>query len=425
MTLKPTMYKADQKAEGISHVMDFDTQEVDWHDDLLALPLWEPPLVKGAQKYIIGSIIKIHILFIAFWKYLNPFSVIKVLKSLRNLQRQYLGDYKIDKLFKIQGRYYWDMHAPGWPSKAFIKYNEGEMNRIIQFRPIHDYLNSMIFAITKKCMLNCEHCYEWNVINKSEKLTRADLTSIVERFQQRGKGVAQIQFSGGEPMLRYKDILHVLKSAKKDTDFWIVTSGYYLTLEKALALKKAGLRGFAFSLDHFNKLNHNKFRGSHESYDWIMTAINNAHQANLGVILSLCVTKHFMSKENLMEYARLAKRLGASFILLIEPRSVGRYADFDVGLSREQEVELEDFYLKLNFDKAYSTYPAVSYHGYHQRRVGCFGGTNRYVYVNTDGELQVCPFCQKTYGEVLLLDKQNVGLPIMNRGCQPFKQAFI
>ena len=98
-----------------------------------------------------------------------------------------MGDYKVKKLFKIQGRYYWDMHTPGWPSKAFTKYTEGEMNRIIPFRPVADYLNSMIFAISKKCPLSCQHCYEWDVINNKEKLSQEDLITIVRKFQNRGK----------------------------------------------------------------------------------------------------------------------------------------------------------------------------------------------------------------------------------------------
>lgn len=425
MALNQNKYSYERKATDHSQKGNSSAYDHGNQIDLLNLPLWEPPLVRGVHKYIVGSLIKFHILLIALRQYLNPFSVYKVFKSLRNLQRQYIGDHKIVKLFQIQGRYYWDMHAPGWPSKAFVKYNEGEMNRIIQFRPIHDYLNSMIFAITKKCPLNCEHCYEWEVINNREKLTRDDLVSVVNKFQQRGKGVAQIQFSGGEPLSRYEDILHVLQKAKKDTDFWIVSSGYFLTLEKAKALKNAGLKGFSISLDHFDGNIHNTFRGSNESYSRVMTAIENAHQAHLVVILSLCVTRQFVSKVNLIKYANLAKRLGVSFILLIEPRAVGRYAGKDIGLSREQEELLEDFYLKLNFDKTYSGYPAVSYHGYHQRRVGCFGGTNRYVYVNTDGDLQVCPFCQKSFGNVVSDFEQLRTALRMNNGCKPYKQAVV
>ena len=392
-------------------------------NDLLNLPIRKPPTVKGIQQYMVGTLIKLNVLYIAIRLYFNPIKIYKVLKGLSFLRKQYLGDYKLLKLFKIRSRYYWDMHAPGWPSKAFTKYTEGEMNRIISFRPLSDYLNSMILAITKKCPLNCEHCYEWNVINRKEKLSQSDLISMVRKFQDRGKGVAQIQFSGGEPLSRYSDILQILYYSNSDTDFWIVTSGYYLSTERAKELRSAGLKGFAFSLDHFDSEKHNKFRGSRDSYYTVIKAIEYTHQADLAVILSLCVTKEFTSSENLMKYAEMAKTLGVSFILLIEPRASGRYEGKEVGLTDSQILALEDFYVKMNFNAAYLEYPAVSYHGYHQRRVGCFGGTNRYIYVNTDGEMQACPFCQQTYGTILNGSAKILDKPIMINGCKPFRMA--
>jgi MoaA/NifB/PqqE/SkfB family radical SAM enzyme len=389
------------------------------------IPLRNPPLVLGLHRILIGILIKFNVFIIALRLYPNPLKTFTVLQKLEYLRRQYMGDYNLRKLFKIDGRYYWDMHAPGWPSKAFTIYNEGEMNRIIPKRPISDYLNSMILAITKKCPLNCEHCYEWGEINKKEKLSLEDLVGIVRKFQSKGKGVAQIQLSGGEPLSRYQEILKLLQKANMDTDFWIVSSGYYLTLDKALALKSAGLIGFAFSLDHFNAAHHNSFRGSPYSFDWVMKAIDNAHKAKLAVLLSLCVTREFTTNDNLMKYAKLAKRLGVSFILLLEPRAVGKYAGMDVALSKAQEDILDKFYLKMNFDDDYASYPAVSYHGYHQRRIGCFGGTNRFLYVNTNGELQVCPYCQKKYGNLISGPFDENELKKATNGCLPYQQAKI
>lgn len=422
------MQELEQKTAGIKNIVTIKTKESlinSAQKDRINIPIRKPPLVSGLHKISIGILIKLSVLISAFRQYNSPFKVFKVMRKLDFLRKQYMGDYDLKKLFKIHGRYYWDMHAPGWPSKAFDKYNEGEMNRIIPLRPTSDYLNSMIFAITKKCLLNCEHCYEWNDINRQEKLSLEDLISITRKFQNRGKGVAQIQLSGGEPLLRYNDILNLMQSASMDSDFWIVSSGYNLTLDKALALKAAGLIGFAFSLDHFNASKHNSFRGSQDSFGWVMKAIDNAHKAKLVVILSLCVTKEFTTKDNLMKYAQMAKQLGTSFILLMEPRAVGKYEGKDVKLSKAQEDILEEFYLKMNFDDNYSDFPAVSYHGYHQRRIGCFGGTNRYIYINTNGELQVCPFCQKKYGSVVADSFNNKELKMVVNGCLPYKQAKI
>lgn len=384
---------------------------------------WRPPLVNGIHKFFIGILIRFHIVAIAFKHYINPIKVIRVLKKLEYLRRQYMGDFDIVKLMIVDGRYYWDMHAPGWPSAAFIKYNEGEMNRIIPFRKKTHYLNSMILAITKKCPLRCEHCYEWEELNREERLSSGDLVAIIHKFQKNGKGVAQIQLSGGEPLSRYNDLVKILKSALPGTDFWIVTSGYKLTLEKAKELKNAGLKGIAISLDHYDPIKHNAFRGSKESYQWVLKAIENAHKTNLVVILSLCPTKEFICEENMIQYACLAKKLGAAFILMIEPRSVGHYAEKDVEITDRQVEILEDFFLKMNYDPRYADMPAVSYHGYHQRRVGCFGSGSRYLYIDTDGDMHVCPFCRHKIVNVLSVPIIESLELIKKEGCSQFIQA--
>jgi MoaA/NifB/PqqE/SkfB family radical SAM enzyme len=386
---------------------------------------YKPPLVKGLHKLLAGIFIRLSIVAIAFKHYYYPGKVKWILKELESLRRKYMGDYNITKLMKVDGKYYWDMHAPGWPSRAFITYNEGEMNRIMPFRNKTDYLNSMILAITKKCPLQCRHCYEWDELNKDEKLTLDDLKNIVDKFQKNGKGVTQIQFSGGEPLSRFNDLIELLKSAKKGTDFWVVTSGFHLTLSKARELKRAGLTGLAISLDHFNPSLHNEFRGSEESFKWVIKAVEHAHQAKLVVILSLCPTKRFVSEDNMKQYARLAKKLGAAFILMIEPRDVGRYAGQHVALTEAQEKILENFFISMNYDPEYADMPAVSYHGYHQRRVGCFGSGDRYLYIDTDGDMHVCPFCRQKLGNILATSVDESVGKLKEVGCHKFKHATI
>ncbi len=389
-----------------------------------SIPWLAPPLVTGIHKYLIGSIIKLHIVAIAFSYYLRPAKVMHVMKRLEFLRQQYMGKFKIKKLFKVDGRYYWDMHAPGWPSPAFVRYNENEMNRIAPFKKSPVALNSMILAITKKCPLQCRHCYEWDVLNERESLSLDDLKAIISKFQDHCN-IAQIQLSGGEPLSRYSELVELLESSRAGTDFWLVTSGYNLTYERAKELKKSGLLGIAISLDHFDPVKHNHFRGSKDSFYRVMQAIKNSHQANLLVILSLCPTKEFISAHNLDRYALMAKRLGVAFILMIEPRAVGRYAVKDISISIEQEQILEDFYLRMNFDPLFRDMPAVSYHGYHQRRVGCFGNGNRYIYIDTEGNAHACPFCRQHYGNVLKDAPDNILRSMTNKGCRKYKHAEI
>jgi MoaA/NifB/PqqE/SkfB family radical SAM enzyme len=296
-----------------------------------------------------------------------------------------------------------------------------EIARIEPYRRQPAGLHSVYMAITKKCPLACEHCFEWDNLNKKEKLSRADIVEMVRRFQ--AEGVAQIHFSGGEPMLRVADMEEAIRSAQPGTDFWVITSGYHFTAENALRLKRAGLTGVSVSLDHYQPDAHNRFRGLDGAFRDATEAVVHAHQAGLVVNLSVCTTKEFTTWDNLMEYAALAKKLGVTFIQLLEPRAVGHYAGRDVSLSPEQEALLFRFYETLNGDPAYKGWPIVAFHGYHQRRVGCSGAGQRFLYTDTDGDLHACPFCQRKAGNALIAPLSESIVKLRAGGCHVFKDA--
>lgn len=205
-----------------------------------------------------------------------------------------------------------------------------------------------------------------------------------------------MHFSGGEPLVRFHDMLELLKSAQKGTDIWVITSVYHLTLEKAQQLKDAGLVGIAVSIDHPHQDKHDMFRGLVGSYEWAIKAARNARKAGLALSLNICATKEFVSAENLFEYARLAHELDASFIQILDPRAVGHYAGKAVDLEPSHIKVIEDFADMLNYDAAFRNWPINTYHGTHQRNVGCFGAGSRFLYVDTDGDMHACPFCQKS-----------------------------
>jgi len=301
------------------------------------------------------------------------------------------------------------------PSQAFDDYHLAELNRIAPFRHQPFGFKYVIIAITKKCALRCEHCFEWDALNQKEKVTVADLQAMVQQFQE--LGLAQLQFSGGEPLLRMPALLSILQTARPGTDFWVITSGHLLTLENVCALKQAGLTGVTISLDHINPHLHNQFRGFADAYDWVEIATANASQAGLIIGLSLCATKAFVTEENLMQYAQLARRLGAAFIQLLEPKAVGHYAEQVVGLPVAQQKILEEFYQKLNYDPAYQHLPMVVYYDYQRRRAGCAGAADRHVYVDTNGQLHACPFCQKPAGSVLDNDLKHTLHNLRQAGC--------
>lgn len=354
----------------------------------------------------------------------SPRKVWRALRQLAKSREQHFGEFSLKKVACVDGRYYRGYHVPGWPSAAHESHLVNFLNYSAPRPKGETILDMVLLAITKKCPLSCEHCFEWEELNRAEKLSLTDIKSMVAKFQDRH--VNRIMLSGGEPMLRCKDILEVLESARPGTDFWILTSGFHVTLENARQLKDAGLTGLAISLDHFDPQAHNVFRGSPKSWDAAIGAAAIAHQVGLVVTLSLCVTKEFISAENLMAYARLAKQLGVTFIQLVEPRSVGHYSGKNVDLEPEHVAVLDRFYEQINFGDEYLDWPMVTYSGYQQRRVGCRGAGDRFLYVDTDGDIHACPFCQKKSGSALDCSDGSLDESIESvreRGCHKFKSS--
>ena len=362
------------------------------------------------------------------WRFLRtPARVGEAIRRVDKLKREYYGDLQPRKVARVAGRYYREYYAPGWPSAAYDAYVATTVNRAVPFRGDADTLNLVFLAITKKCPLACEHCFEWDALNQKEVLSRADIQALVARFQARH--VTQIFFSGGEPMLRVNDLVAVVESARPGTDFWVITSGFNFTRENAGRLKRAGFTGVTISLDHHEPARHNAFRGSPRAYEHAVQAVAFAHEVGLVVNLSLCATAEFTTGTNLWAYAELARQLGVTFIQLLEPRAVGHYAGRAVDLSAAQLALLEEFYLKMNFASDYFGWPIVHYYGYHQRRMGCTGAADQFLYVDTDGDLHACPFCQKKSGSALCRTSDD-GLDasltaLKSRGCHSFSQATL
>lgn len=380
---------------------------------------YKPHFISGFRMKWIHFRLKCSLLNIAISCYRNPLDWVRSLRYLVRLRRRFLGDNRLKKMVNIDGRYYMGLYTPGWKSAVYNQFIASQLN---DFKPLDkgkaNRFNSIFLAITKKCALQCEHCFEWDNLNKKETLTDSELKRIVQKFQC--KGVSQIHLSGGEPLLKIDTLISILNQGNKSTDFWVLTSGFKLTYTNARRLKNAGLRGVIISLDHFIPEKHNDFRRFKDAYYWVEEAVKNGNENKLVTALSLCATREFVTEENLMAYMELAKRLQVSFIQILEPKAVGHYANKDVSLRIDQITHLEKFFLKMNFDSAYHAYPIITYHAYYQRRQGCFSAGKKGLYIDTDGDMNACPFCHKKTGNVLD-DTFDKNLEVLkSEGCPSF-----
>lgn len=359
-----------------------------------------PKMITGFKLKLIQLQIKFTFLKVIIKCYNNPIDWVRSLRYLIQLRRSFLGNSKVQKMVYVNGKYHMGLYIPGWNSSIYETYIASNLN---DFKPVSSLaitrFNNVFFAITKKCALQCEHCFEWDNLNKKEALSDIQLRDIVKVIQD--KGVSQIHLSGGEPLLKMDAMINILDNADNTSHFWAVTSGFKLNDTNAKRLKEAGLTGAVISLDHYIPEKHNTFRHFKDAYYWVEEAVKNANNNNLITALSLCVTREFISEKNLMAYMKLAKKLKVSFVQFLEPKAVGHYTNKDVFLNQEQIELLEKFFIKMNFTSEFSAYPIITYHGYYQRRQGCFSAGKKGMYIDTDGDMNPCPFCHKKNGNIL------------------------
>ncbi len=372
-------------------------------------------MISGVQQRIIQTRVVADIGRLAWRRYRHPARAAGAVRALARLRTTVREGRPTPRLVRVGGRYFTHLYAPGWPSATFERFIDNEFARIDRAPAGPVRLQSVIVAITRQCPLRCEHCCEWDVLNQDDVLSTEELSSMVERFQERG--VTQIQFSGGEPLTRADGIAHVVANARPGTDFWILTSGVGLTPARARDLRAAGVTGVCLSLDHWNAEDHNRFRGSDHAFAWVERAAAAAHAAELVVSVTLCPTRSFVTRENLMRYAQTASRLGAAFIQVLEPRPVGHFAGKDVALRAHERATLERFFVDVNFSRVNRSMPIVVYPDMAKRRVGCVGAALRYAYVDTDGQIHPCPFCRRPSGSALGPDLDDRLAALARAGC--------
>lgn len=359
----------------------------------------------------------IALLQVSLHTFKHPLHSLRALRLLAG-QRKRLHGYKKDhKIVRANGRNYWSIYLPGFPSKGFNDVIQREILKAFK-KDAQVPLQTLILSISSRCLYHCEHCFEGENISSEEFLTFYELKQVMEDAKQ--NKVRHMQIGGGEPMLRLDDLLKLMECYKGSMDFWLSTSGYGLTKKNAISMKHAGLTGATISLDHWDKEKHNQFRQHPEAFDWALKAVQNCNDAGIVTNLTLCVTRDMAHETNLMKYMELARELKVPFVRFLEARKAGNYARKDVLLRKEEQKTVTDFYLKLNSGKPFRSYPIIQYPGYHQRETGCFGAGNRYLHIDARGNYHGCPFCRGAVGNVREMPLHKAINLLQARGCQLF-----
>jgi cyclic pyranopterin phosphate synthase len=213
-------------------------------------------------------------------------------------------------------------HVPTMPVPAV-----GHLQDRLQ-RPLRD----LRISVTDRCNFRCSYCMPKGVFDKNYPyLPQSDLLRFeeIERLTRLfiGHGVQKIRLTGGEPLLRKHlemliEQLAVLRTREGQAlDITLTTNGSLL-VQKAAALKAAGLKRVTVSLDGLDDAVFRAMNDVDFPVADVLAGIEAAHAAGLGPIKVNMVVKRGTNDDQIVPMARHFRGTGVA-LRFIEYMDVG------------------------------------------------------------------------------------------------------
>jgi GTP 3',8-cyclase len=192
-------------------------------------------------------------------------------------------------------------------------------------RPLRD----LRISVTDRCTFRCTYCMPKEVfgrdyvfLSRDELLTFEEMTRLTRIFVN--LGVRKVRLTGGEPTLRrdFEKLVEMLAGIEGLEDIAMTTNGSLLTLERAKALKAAGLTRATLSLDSLNEETFQSMNDVGFPVAKVLEAMDNAEAAGLTPIKVDMVVKRGVNDHDIVDMARHFRGTGR-ILRFIEYMDVG------------------------------------------------------------------------------------------------------
>ena len=192
-------------------------------------------------------------------------------------------------------------------------------------RPLRD----LRISVTDRCTFRCTYCMpkeifgrDYVFLARDELLSFEEITRLTRVFVK--LGVRKVRLTGGEPTLRrdFDKLVGMLADIDGLEDIAMTTNGSLLTLDKAMALKAAGLTRATLSLDSLDEATFQSMNDVGFPVAKVLEAIDNAATASLTPVKIDMVVKRGVNDHDIVPMARHFR--GSGHILrFIEYMDVG------------------------------------------------------------------------------------------------------
>ena len=147
----------------------------------------------------------------------------------------------------------------------------------------------VMWNLTRRCNLACQHCYMDAEKEASEELSLEEGIRLVDDLA--ALKIPILIFTGGEPLLSRNFFAYAFHAREIGLRTVISTNGTLITPEAARLMAEAKIRYVGVSMDSITPQRHDSFRGVAGAWDRALQGMRNARDAGLKTGLRITLTR--------------------------------------------------------------------------------------------------------------------------------------
>ena len=236
---------------------------------------------------------------------------------------------------------------------------------------------------TSACNLHCTGCWAAEYGNRLN-LSLETIDSIVRQGKE--LGTYMYIYTGGEPMVRKKDLIQICKM-HPDCEFLAFTNG--TLIDEEFCEEMLQVKNFvpAISLECFETANDGR-RGN-GVYQKVRHAMELLKEHKLPFGISTCYTSKNMEDISSQAYYDMIIEAGALFVWFFHYMPVGNDASVEL---LPTPVQREEMYHRIRAFRQTKPIFAMDFQNDGQYVGGCIAGGRRYLHINAKGAVEPCVF---------------------------------
>ena len=264
---------------------------------------------------------------------------------------------------------------------------------------------------TSACNLHCTGCWAAEYGNKLN-LSFDDMDSIVTQGKE--LGIYFYMMTGGEPMVRKKDIIELCRK-HNDCVFFAYTNGTLVDEALCKQMQEVGNLYLALSVEGEPEVN--DLRRGEGVYGKVMHAMDLLKEHGLVFGTSICYTSANYKSVTSEEFIDMLVEKGCRYALYFHYMPVGNAASVDLLLNPEQRIYVKNRVREIrNMEHGPGIF-TMDFQNDGEFVGGCIAGGRNYFHINANGDAEPCVFIHYSNGNI----HENTILEILK---QPLFMAY-